>query len=92
MKNEKKDDDNLESILTDKKEAAQLNEYLRRLKNLVGDIDEENAGIDPKIVQKPELVLAFQVFFLTTPFTRQPLGLAAIADLHLLNLENFIDD
>lgn len=59
MKSDIKDDDNLESILADKKEAAQLNEYLRRLRNLVGDVDEETGGIDPSIVQKPELVLAF---------------------------------
>jgi hypothetical protein len=37
-------------------------------------------------------VLAFQVFFMTTPFARQPIGMAVAADIRLLNLENFVDD
>ena len=43
-------------------------------------------------IERPQLLLTFQIFYSSTPFTRSPLGLISLSDLYMLNLNNFIPD
>lgn len=42
--------------------------------------------------QLPEMVLTFQIFYLQTSFTKQPIGLVSISDMCLMNLMNHIPE
>ena len=64
-----------------------MNDYMKRLRNLTG---EEGTQVNDSGSLVPELILTFQIFYMTTPFTRQPVGLVTVSDIALLNLTNHI--
>jgi hypothetical protein len=52
-----------------KDQSDVLDDYVRRLRNLVDD-EKSLLLANGQRVEIPELVLTFKVFFMTTPFTR----------------------
>lgn len=41
-------------------------------------------------LNKPEFLISFKVFYLSTTFTTHPVGILTINELSLLNLSNFL--
>jgi hypothetical protein len=63
-------------------DVASFGEILKELKGINAEVSgvKSAEGIKAKIglVQQPELVITFQIFYMSTQFTRAPIGLVAL--------------
>jgi hypothetical protein len=82
----------------EKKGTEAMNEMLANMRKLLKDEDftkkqfgEEGSDARGQL-QAPEIKLSFQIFYISTNFTRQPIGLMTLNEMALLNLSNFIPD
>jgi hypothetical protein len=83
-----KTDDQLEdnSFLRVEKETDEL------IKELSDIAAMESNSKSEQVKQTPELILTFNIVFLTTPFTRSPIGILSLNDLTLVNYQHYIGD
>lgn len=67
-----------DSFLKDNKEEEDM---IRLIDNIGKDVVKEKLAVK----KTPELILNFNIVFLTTPFTRNPLGILSFNEITLLN-------
>jgi len=70
-----------------------MEDILMKVRKLTKQLDIKETQVkEVSDFERPQLILTFQIFYSSTPFTRSPLGLISLSDLFLLNLNNFIPD
>lgn len=70
-----------------------MEDILMKVRKLTKQLDIKETQVkEVSDLERPQLILTFQIFYSSTPFTRSPLGLISLSDLFLLNLNNFIPD